>query len=131
MQALAMSKICGLQVEKKRYWCDAIGIPKEQQMKAEDIYPIIHSPQFIGMFQKELGIIMEKDALPPMAPPAPPTNPDALKLQTPPPPPSAPLPSAVPVPDLPAPTAPVAGGYEVSAQASVPPAGTPMEGSNV
>lgn len=57
MEVLASGRVLGVQVEKKRYWCDRMGITKEHRMKAEEIYPLIHSPQWMPYFQQELGVI--------------------------------------------------------------------------
>ena len=67
MEVLASGRTFGVNVEKKRYWCDNMGINKDNRMKAEEIYPIIHSPVWMPHFQQALGVTTTRQDMAKMA----------------------------------------------------------------
>lgn len=56
MNMLATGNIGGMKVERKRYWCEQIGIPSTSKLTACEMYELVHSPEHISYFQEALGI---------------------------------------------------------------------------
>ncbi len=53
---LSASRICGMSVNKKRYWCDEVGVDENHKVEDHIMYEIVHRPEHMWKFQKELGI---------------------------------------------------------------------------
>lgn len=63
MDLLAVGSIGGMKCVRNRFWCPEIGIEEGDKMTPDEIYPIIHQPEYIGHFQRALGIKTDLSAV--------------------------------------------------------------------
>lgn len=57
MPMIAANRICGMQVKLKRYWCEAVGVTEDHKVEGHIMYDLIHQPEHIWKFQRELDIL--------------------------------------------------------------------------